>query len=230
MNRCLCFLTLLLAAGCDLPGKPNPDDRPKPPSEVLDFGALYAQNCAGCHGRTGQLGAALPLNDPLFLAIVPDSVLHDVITAGRHGTPMPAFLTDRTGPLTAAQVEVLADGLKKQWPASQTPDLPPYLAGDAKGDPQRGAQVYARACAGCHGDHGQGGSTVGAIREPAFLRLVSDQALRRLIITGRSDLGMPDYAGKTGRGEDFKPLTSAEIADVVALLAAWRQGSTGDGK
>ena len=237
MNRRLCLLTLLLLAGCDLPGKPRKQDRPVPQNEVLDFTQLYEQNCAGCHGRSGQLGPALPLNDPLFLAIVPDAVLHDVVASGRPGTPMPAFRIDRTGPLTPAQVKVLADGLKKQWPASKTPDLPPYLAGEVKGDAVRGAKVYGRACASCHGDQGRGGMTtaldgvgtrdVGPIRDQAFLRLVSDQALRRLIITGRSDLGMPDYAGKSGRAADFAPLTSQEIADVVALLAQWRQGSGG---
>jgi hypothetical protein len=33
---------------------------------------------------------------------------------------------------------------------------------------------------------------------------------------------MPDFAGKDGRPDDFKPLTSAEVADLVALLSGWR--------
>ena len=65
---------------------------------------------------------------------------------------------------------------------------------------------------------------MGAINNPAFLVLVSDQALRRLAITGRPDLGMPAYDGKVGRPPDFQPLSSAEIDNVVALLAYWRQG------
>ena len=40
-----------------------------------DFALLYATNCAGCHGADGRLGPAPPLNDPLFLAIVPDASL-----------------------------------------------------------------------------------------------------------------------------------------------------------
>jgi hypothetical protein len=78
----------------------------------------------------------------------------------------------------------------------------------------------------CHGDQGQGGDDAGALKEPAFLALISDQALRRLVITGRPDLGMPAYDGTDGRGPRFRPLTSAEIDDVVALLASWRQGGT----
>jgi len=83
--------------------------------------------------------------------------------------------------------------------------------------------VFARACAGCHGRQGQGGEH-GAINEPAFLALISDRALRRIVITGRPDLGMPAYDGTDGRPDDFPPLTSAQIDDLVALLASWRQG------
>jgi hypothetical protein len=46
--------------------------------------------------------------------------------------------------------------------------------------------------------------------------------LRRFVITGRPDLGMPDYAGSKGRPEDFQPLTAENVTDVVALLAYWR--------
>jgi hypothetical protein len=94
--------------------------------------------------------------------------------------------------------------------------------------------VFARACAGCHGPQGQGGKNggrqVGAINNPAFLALISDQELRRLAITGRPDLGMPAYDGKEGRPPDFRPLTSAEINDLVALLASWRLGGPANGK
>ena len=34
---------------------------------------------------------------------------------------------------------------------------------------------------------------------------------------------MPGFAEKSGRSSDFQPLTSIEIADVVALLAHWRE-------
>lgn len=225
---------LLLAAGCDLPGQPNPADRPIPADQVRDFGTLYATHCAGCHGADGKLGPAPPLNDPIFLAIVPDEALLRVITEGRAVTPaqkspMPAFARDRGGPLTEAQVQVLAKGIKERWgPAgAEAQSLPPYLAtAGARGANKK--QLFARACAGCHGSEGEGGKDgerpVGAIHQPAFLALISDQALRRYIITGRPDLGMPAFDGHHGRPEDFRPLSSAEIDDLVALLASWRRG------
>src|SRR5262252_6151177 len=100
----LALLPLLtaLAAGCDLPGKPTEADRPVPADQVKDFDVLYSTHCAGCHGADGKLGPAPPLNDPLFLAIVPDAELLRVITEGRSVTPvqkspMPAFARERGG-------------------------------------------------------------------------------------------------------------------------------------
>jgi cytochrome c oxidase cbb3-type subunit 3 len=243
MNNCikgrwrLLPLLTVLAAGCDLPGKPRYADRPKPADQVVDFRFLYKTRCAGCHGADGKLGPAPPLNDPIFLAIVPNADLLRVIREGRTVTPgqkspMPAFARDRGGPLTGEQVKVLAEGIKKRWgpPASGSP--PPYLSstGGKGGDDKKGARVFARACAVCHGPQGRGEKdgrplSGGAINRPAFLALISDQALRRIIITGRPDLGMPAY-----NHADRPPVTGAEIDDLVALLRSWRQGGSSSGQ
>jgi mono/diheme cytochrome c family protein len=261
-------LLAVLTLGCNPPGKPNPADRPVPADQVKDFGALYATRCAGCHGADGKLGPAPPLNDPLFLAIVPDAELLRVITNGRAVTPtqkspMPAFRLGKSAPLTeaqgsawaelkekthanpkqqsvltVAQVKVLAEGIKQRWKAAALASdlVPPYLAPatGGSGNKDDGARVFARACAGCHGDQGQGGKhgerQIGAINDPAFLALISDQALRRYAITGRPDLGMPAFDGTDGRPPDFRPLTSAEINDLVARLAYWRLGGPANGK
>jgi cytochrome c oxidase cbb3-type subunit III len=232
----LASLLLLLTAGCnyEFPGKPKPADRPIPEDQSLSFDILFRRNCAGCHGAEGRLGPAPPLNDPIFLAIIPDAELLRVIQAGRHGTPMPAFLRARGGPLTDAQVKVLADGIKSRWKPSGPPDeaLPDYLASTENAPPSasqdpHAVEIFGRACAGCHGANGQGTkgkSPVGAVNDPAFLSLISDQALRRIIITGRPDLKMPDFAGTAGRPSDFQALTSAEINELVALLGFWRHG------
>jgi cytochrome c oxidase cbb3-type subunit III len=233
----LLFLAVL-PAGCDLPGRPNPANRPVPADRVMDFDVLYSKHCAGCHGTDGELGPAPPLNDPIFLAIVPDAELLRVIAKGRTVTPgqkspMPAFAQDRGGPLTGAQVKVLAEGIKKRWKSGTPPgSLPGYIgAAVSGGKKEEGARVFARACARCHGPQGQGEkdgrpSRGGAINHPAFLALISDQALRRIIITGRSDLGMPAYDDNDGRPPNFRALTSAEIDDLVALLRSWRQGGS----
>jgi mono/diheme cytochrome c family protein len=221
-------LVAVLAAGCDQSAGPSSGGRPVPANRVLDFATLFSENCAGCHGADGKLGPAPPLNDPIFLAIVPDSVLMGVISEGRPGTPMPAFSSDDGGPLTNDQVKVLAEGIKPRWRASEAPrtDLPKYTDSAPKsrdGQVERGRLVFTRACTPCHGSNGEGkAERAGAVNDPTFLALISDDALRRLAITGRPDLGMPDFASKEGRGDDFRPLSSAEISDLVALLAHWR--------
>ena len=87
----VCLVLALLVVGCDLPGKPDPADRPVLPGAVTSFDRLYATHCAGCHGASGAYGPAPPLNDPLFVTIIPDDDLRHVIQNGRPGTPMPAF-------------------------------------------------------------------------------------------------------------------------------------------
>src|SRR5215467_4894222 len=83
MLACLTALGLML--GCErIPGKPTEAQRPLIPSQVSNFDALYGHSCAGCHGGDGQLGAARPLRDPLYLALVHRDTLRQII-AGRTG-------------------------------------------------------------------------------------------------------------------------------------------------
>jgi cytochrome c oxidase cbb3-type subunit 3 len=227
----LCWFLLLFVPGCDLPGKPKLGDKPISADQIVDFDVLYRQNCAGCHGLDGRLGPAPPLNDVVFLSIAPDSELLRVISEGRPGTPMPGFASNKGGPLTDVQVKALASGIKPRWGSTDRAPgtVPLYFTANnrSSGDKDYGAAVFDRACASCHGPLGEGNKSpeggAGAINEPAFLALISDQALRRYAITGRPDLGMPGYADKSGRQDDYQPMTSDEIQDLVAFLASWRR-------
>jgi cytochrome c oxidase cbb3-type subunit III len=236
------FLLVACAAGCDLPGRPKPGDRYASPQYEMSFSVLFRQNCAGCHGTDGTLGPAPPLHDKLFLALIPEVELQRIITEGRPGALMPAFAISKGGPLSAEQVTVLAEGIKRHWGAAAPAPrgAPPYLLqnrlpeGGRSGNRAEGVRAFARACASCHGENGRGGTwdgrPVGAINSSDFLALVSDQALRRYVITGRSDLGMPGYADATGRPQGFEALTESDVANLVALLAAWREGASDDRK
>ena len=231
----LLALFAVWAAGCDLPGRPRLDDQPIPPQQQRTFHVLFQRNCAGCHGADGKLGPAPPLNDKLFLALVSDTELHRVIAEGRSGTLMPAFALTKGGRLTTEQINILAEGIKPRWepvePVSgkAIPGLAAATTSDhSKTDrPRDGQKVFERACASCHGALGvggeYGGQSVGALNDSDFLALISDQALRRYVITGRPDLGMPDYADPTGRPEGFEPLTAEDVTAVTALLAEWRR-------
>jgi mono/diheme cytochrome c family protein len=212
-------------AACDaLPGKPKPADLEPLPSQVLSFPALYARNCAGCHGADGRLGASRPLNDPVYLALVPKQRIAEVIARGIPGTAQPALGEAAGGTLTAAQIDVLANGLATTWArpeAVKGAPLPPYTA--AAGDAARGKNVYASACAGCHGKDGAGGPKGGSIVDASYLSLVSDQYLRTTVIAGRTDLGMPDWRGYV----PGQPLTDQAVSDLVAWLASERRPVSG---
>ena len=109
------FLATSIAAagGCDwMPGRPRPADRPIAPAEVTDFARLYGGNCAGCHGRDGMLGAAIPLNNPVYLALVDDAAMRKAIAQGVPGTAMPPFASDAGGSLTDAQIDILIAGVR----------------------------------------------------------------------------------------------------------------------
>lgn len=255
----LLSLALLVGCESRLPGKPNPKDQPKLPDQVVAFDQLYRTNCAGCHGPDGKQGPAPPLNDPVFRTLVPAAEVERTITYGRPGTPMPPFAKSQGGTLTAAQLQILVNEIKglpyridakpsgeptvttlpagqmkaEPWWGAVGPILPwdpPYLLPEEPGDARRGALLFKKACAGCHGENGMGQPQEGVakrrINDQAFLALISDQELRRLMITGRQDLKMPNYAQKQGRPSDFQPLTSQDISDLGALLAAWRAGNS----
>ena len=221
-------MILALAAGCEgLPGKPTQEERWKVATEVTDFSQLYARNCSGCHGADGRLGAARPLNDALYLALVSNGTLREVIARGVPGTTAPAFAQQAGGNLTDKQIDILVEEMSSRWGKAEdfkNVALPPYgfqeasAKGSGSGDPQRGAVAYQTYCAQCHGKDGNGGPKGGSVINPAYLALVSDQALRTAVIVGRSDLGMPDWrANIPGR-----PMSPQEISDVVAWLASHR--------
>ena len=219
------IIPLFLLMGCSarLPGKPTEADRWRAPADVSDFGELYTQNCAGCHGNDGRLGAALPLNDPLYLSFVPDDALKQVISQGRPGTNMPAFSQQAGGALTDRQIELLISGMRTAW--SRPGDflgiqVPSYrVSGSSQA--VSGASAYQTYCSSCHGPNGTGGRA-GSIVDPNFLNLVSDQGLRTTVVVGRSDLGKPDWRTNV----PGHPMSSQEIDAVVAWLASQRQTSS----
>src|SRR5262249_14606322 len=125
-------LGLVLGACEAFPGRPDPAHRPVLPSKVMAFDVLYKQHCAGCHGSDGRLGAARPLNDPVYLALIPPDRLHKVIVEGVPGTSMPGSGTSAGGDLTDAQIEALVKGMLASWGRPDSVKgvaLPPYDAG-----------------------------------------------------------------------------------------------------
>jgi len=214
-----CFAAAALAvlvagtSGCGhAPGYPPPPIAR--PENVLDFATLYSQNCAACHGATGENGPAMDLSNPEYQALVDDASLRKWISGGMPGTEMPAFAQSAGGTLTDAQIGVLIAGMRKHWSAPNvfagaTP--PPYAQNQA-GDAHRGQQTYQARCLRCHAPSPQ------QITSSDYLALVGDQALRTIVIAGRPDIGQPDWRHLG----PATPLSTQEVDDLVAYLASLR--------
>ena len=116
------------------------------PNEVLEFGTLYAENCAGCHGAEGRGGAAIALADPVYLAIADDASMRNVIANGVRGTSMPAFAQSAGGMLTDKQIDVIVSGIRSRWsqPGILDGANPPSYAREIRWrHRQRGEVAYA---------------------------------------------------------------------------------------
>lgn len=133
--------------------------------------ALYAANCATCHGADARGGAAVsPYGDdpwpaPNLLNIVTryeDSrVVGDVrehivetLHRGRSGTPMPAWGLAYDGPMTDFQIEAIADWLLANQEAEVAEASP--AVNEETGEVVTGEDLYQQNCARCHGGELQG--------------------------------------------------------------------------
>jgi cytochrome c oxidase cbb3-type subunit III len=215
-------LAALAGTGCQrvLNGPATDDAARIRPDQIHDFNLLYTRNCAGCHGPNGMNGPAIPIGNPEYLAMVSDDQLRKYTAEGEEGTQMPGFGHQVGGLLTDEQIAIIVKGIRawgKPMPAGFNP--PPYAA-SGPGDAAHGAQVYAQACASCHGSGAPGApeGKAGSVTNPTFLALLNDQSLRTIILAGRPDLGQPDWAHDI----PGHPLSDSEITDVVAWIGSHR--------
>jgi len=225
-RRWVLMLGAIVFSACGRPhGQPQNNAETLAPSDVLDFYTLYSENCAGCHGANGKGGAAIALANPVYLVLADERTIRNVITNGVRGTSMPAFGEAAGGMLTGKQIDVISEQIRARWSKPGVLDgaNPPAYSAKSVGDPKRGQIVYTYYCEACHGPDGGGGPTGSSITNDSFLALVSDQGLRTVIITGRPELGAPDWRGNV-RG---KAMSDQDVTDVVTWLASHRVENPG---
>ena len=226
-------LLLLGASGCKrlLVGPADAHEAEARPDKIADFETLYGQNCTSCHGVDGKNSPSFGFNNPIYFGIASDDVIKHWTAAGGPGGLSPAFAQQDGGLLTDDQINVIVHGMRQRWakPAMLVGmHLPPYAAAHP-GDVAHGSQVYAQACASCHGAANADGLVLkpgksGSITDPTYLALISDQGLRTVTIAGRPDLGHPDYRNDI----PGHPLSDGEITDVVAWLSSHRVTNPGN--
>ena len=180
---------------------------------------LYQMHCSVCHGTDGGGGVGVPLSMPAFIDSVSDAYLESTIRHGRPGRIMPAFSR-----LSDAQVDAVV-GYMRNWsgkPAASYDHTP------VKGNPEHGAGLYAKHCAQCHGEDGQGGKGTGvtfsrkrdlpiiapALNNPGFLASATDAMIKNTLIYGREGTPMTSalVAG----------LSEQDVNDLVAYIRSMK--------
>jgi mono/diheme cytochrome c family protein len=173
---------------------------------------LYGENCAACHGQNGDGGAGPALNSAALLKIISDDALFNLTKTGVPGTIMPAWGQMFGGPFTDQQIQHMVAFVRAWEPTA--PEPTPVANAP---DPARGALIYEQTCSVCHGQDGLGTELVPALNDLARLNKLSDAWYRNTIAHGRPAKGMPTWG---------TVLSPAQINDVVALLAIWREGNS----
>ncbi len=158
---------------------------------------LFAANCAACHGFIGEGGPnpglpgsyVPPIGTADFLATHDDTTLDTIISLGMPDFGMPPFAISSGGLLDDRDVASLVAYIRS-WE-----DNPPVTAALAP-SPDTGQglsigpdELYAAACAQCHGANGEGGLGP-ALNDPQFLSGSTDEDIYGAIALGRPATSM----------------------------------------
>jgi mono/diheme cytochrome c family protein len=164
----------------------------------------------------------MELGNPEYQALVDDATLRKWISGGMPGTEMPAFAQSAGGILTDAQVNAIIAGMRKEWVKADafTGAAPPPYAQDQGGDVQRGQQTYQARCASCHEKPSRQ-----QVTSATYLSLVSDQALRTIIVAGRPDIGQPDWRLQSAVASAGQALSTKDVTDIVTYLGSLRNSA-----
>lgn len=178
---------------------------------------LYAENCAMCHGPTGQ-GRVGPQLSKNFPGINVGAALKQIISNGVKGSVMPAWAQANGGPLSEQDIDDIIAYIGT-WggvsvpvapPPTPVPVTPQAVAG-VSGDATRGAKLFAENCAACHGAQAQG--RIGARLQKDWPGIRPDLAIRQTIADGVPGSVMPAWAQANGG-----PLSEQDINDITLFI------------
>lgn len=208
-------LKLFLLAGLLLAGVQSANARTYPKlteEQSAAAAANYQQYCALCHGedRQGHVNDHAPSLRSKSLLEAGFQERTMVIGYGRPGTPMAAFFDELGGPLSKADIYLMAVWLQEQIGVTEMN----LAKGMIEGDVAMGEALYRKECVECHGAKGEG-ITGTALGNQAMLSMTRDKFIRHAIENGRQGTEMPAF------GERFSP------EQLDALTAFIRSRATG---
>ncbi|GGC74067.1 cytochrome-c oxidase, cbb3-type subunit III [Marinobacter halophilus] len=157
---------------------------------------LYANNCSVCHGTAarGQVGFPNLTDDDWLWGGEPDQILHSLVKGRQGNMPAKGVMPN----MTAQQVDQVVNFVLSYSDRER----------DAQAA-EAGAQVFAQACAACHGADGKGMTAMGApnLTDNIWLYGSTYEWIRETVEHGRQN-EMPAQEGR---------LTS----DQIQILAAY---------
>lgn len=155
--------------------------------------AVFADNCAPCHGRGAQGAVGYPnLNDDDWIW---GGKVEDIQQTIKHGIRWPEAKETRD----SAMPRFGLDGLLEPKQIADTAEYVMSLSGAStdKAAAERGKAIYAEQCVSCHGDDGKGNQELGApnLSDAIWLYGATKADVEKSIATGRGG-AMPSWAGR----------------------------------
>jgi cytochrome c oxidase cbb3-type subunit 3 len=177
---------------------------------------LFAQNCTGCHGASGEGGPnpsragdmIAPISTSEFIKTRDDFTLKAIISQGQPEAGMSPFGASFGGSLEEDQIDAIVAFLRS-W-ESNPPVLPPPEVVNVQ--PSATApDIYKNICSRCHGIDGEGGSGP-SLADPQFQSDTTDQEIFDAI-----KLGLPNST-MIGLGDLLTEQQTQQLVDYVRGL------------
>ena len=193
--------------------------------------SLFANYCSACHGQFGEGGVnpalagdiIAPISSAEFLKTRDDTTIRNIISQGQPDFGMSPFGDANGGPLDDEQLDALVEYIRSweanppaqgppQLPTATPPPTPEVTAPTPEPIPSlTGGQLYAIACASCHGAQGEG-DVGSALNTQEFQEAYDDQALFDTISKGHSATPMVAW------GESLSDEQIQLLVDYVRVL------------
>jgi mono/diheme cytochrome c family protein len=178
--------------------------------------ALFADNCASCHGDLGEGGEnpsrpgdiIAPISTAEYLRTRDNSTLTAIIAQGQPNFGMSPFGSEYGGPLDNDQIAALVDFLRS-WQDDPPVELPPEIPEEVVS--LAGFDIYVELCAQCHAIDGTGG--IGpSLRAYEFRTNNTGQDIFDTINMGHEATEMISWGAV---------LNSEQIEQLVQLIEDW---------
>ncbi len=199
---------------------------------VADASVMYVENCAVCHGATGEGIGSMPALNSDALREADYDFLYKTIERGRYDTVMTGWHVEEGGIFNEYQIDefvalirygdwgavgdlAVAEGkvpATMPIPAVEEAMLADIIALAPEGSEwAAGIQLYANNCTVCHGVNGEGSELAVPLNDAA-VRATDAAELTRIITEGVPGTMMTGWSSV---------LSPDETAQIVAFLQNW---------